>query len=78
MTIQDRLQTNASSAESRGYDLDLLPIARKPSLMERVRLFVLRRRINAMLRRTVGPVHYEEAGKLPAYLLRDIGITPPM
>lgn len=78
MTIQDRLQTNASSAESRGYDLDLLPIAHKPSLMERVRLLLLRRRINAMLRRTVGPVHYEEAGKLPAYLLRDIGITPPM
>ncbi len=40
--------------------------------MERVRLLLLRRRINAMLRRTVGPVHYEEAGKLPAYLLRDI------
>lgn len=77
MTIQDRLQTNASSTESRGY-LDLLPIERKPTLMERVRLLVLRRRINAMLRRTVGPVHYEEAGKLPAYLLRDIGITPPM
>ena len=78
MTTQDRLQASASTAESRGYDLDLLPIARKPSLMERVRLFVLRRRIDAMLRRTVGPVHYEEAGKLPAYLLRDIGITPPM
>lgn len=78
MTTQDRLQTNASSAESRGYDLDLHPIEHKPRLMERVRLLLLRRRINAMLRRTVGPVHYEEAGKLPAYLLRDIGITPPM
>jgi hypothetical protein len=49
-----------------------------PSLMERVRLFLLRRRINAMLRRAVAPVRYENAGALPPHLMRDIGLPPPM
>lgn len=42
------------------------------------RLFLLRRRINALLRRTVGPLRHEDASRLSPHILRDIGLQPPM
>lgn len=44
------------------------------SLVDWLRLFVLRRRVNAMLRRTVPPIRYEDARSLPPHILKDIGL----
>jgi hypothetical protein len=77
---QQRLKTEA------GVELEASPPAStvgQPGkrgglqIMDRVRLFLLRRRIDAMLRDTVGPVRHADARNLPSYLLRDIGLQPP-
>jgi hypothetical protein len=47
---------------------------RRFGLFERLRLFVLRRQANAMLRRTLRPVPIGRASDLPPYLRRDIGL----
>lgn len=74
MTITDWLN------DSTGVDerLDDHREPTKSSLLEKVRLFLLRRRINAMLRRTVAPTGYDDVGTLPPRLMRDIGFTPPV
>lgn len=78
MTTEEWLRTNEAAAES-GEHLDLR--AGKPGtsrLMDWIRLFLLRRRINAMLRRSVGPHRYEDPRTLPSHILKDIGLQPPM
>lgn len=47
---------------------------RRRGLFERFRLFVLKRRANAMLKRTLRPPHVGRAADLPAWLRRDIGL----
>ena len=78
MTTEEWLKSTGTTAESR--DRFDTPAAREQisGPIDWLRLFLLRRRINAMLRSTVGPVRHEDAGKLPPHLMRDIGITPPM
>jgi hypothetical protein len=78
MTIEERLLNNEAAAES-GEHLDLRAgRGRTSGLVDWLRLFLLRRRINAMLRRTVGPVRYEDPRTLPPHILKDIGLQPPM
>lgn len=78
MTTQEWLINDEAAAES-GERLDLRAgRAHGSSLVDWVRLFLLRRRINAMLRRTIGPVRYEDPRSLPPHILKDIGLQPPM
>lgn len=42
--------------------------------LDRLRLFVLRRQANAMLKRTLRPVPVGRVADLPAWLRRDIGL----
>jgi hypothetical protein len=47
---------------------------RRRSLFDWLRLFILKRQANAMLRRALRPVPLGRAADLPAYLRRDIGL----
>ncbi|MDB5538849.1 MAG: hypothetical protein JWQ89_576 [Devosia sp.] len=78
MTTQEWLLSHEAAAES-GEHVDLRA-SRGPSsgLVDWVRLFLLRRRIDAMLRDTVGPIRYEDPRSLPPHILKDIGLQPPM
>lgn len=51
-------------------------VERKLGLVERLRLFMLKRRANAMLKRTVGPHPIGRAANLSPHLLKDIGLPP--
>jgi hypothetical protein len=77
MTTEDRLLGSPITSDQRER-LELLPREQPSGFIDWLRLFLLRRRINAMLKRTVGPVRYEPAARLPPHLLRDIGLNPPM
>jgi hypothetical protein len=77
MTVHDWQHHDKAVADRRE------PLARRSAslrsrLVNWLRLFVLRRRINAMLRQSVGPVRREDVATLPPHLLRDIGLQPPM
>lgn len=45
-------------------------------LLALVRLYLLRRRANALLRRTLRPYRAGSAAQLSPHLLRDIGLPP--
>ena len=77
MTTEEWLQSRQAAGDS-FERIELFPTRERFSLVDRFRLFLLRRRINAMLRRAVPPIRYEDAGKLPPHILRDIGLQPPM
>lgn len=51
-------------------------VERKLGLFEQVRLFMLKRRANAMLKRIVGPHSIGRAANLSPHLLKDIGLPP--
>ena len=51
-------------------------VERKLGVFERFRLFLLKRRINAMLKRTVGPHPIGRVTHLSPHLLKDIGLPP--
>jgi len=53
-------------------------ITRRATFMEWLRLMLLRRRIDAMLRKATGPAKYQSAATLPEHLRRDIGLMPPL
>lgn len=77
MTIQDWQRHDETVANSREH-LELRPAPRSSVLVDWLRLFMLRRRIRAMLRQSVGPVRHEDVATLPPHILRDIGMQPPM
>lgn len=47
---------------------------RRRGLIERLRLFILRRQADALLKRTLRPVPIGRASDLPPWLRRDIGL----
>jgi len=49
---------------------------RRLGLLDRLRLFILRRRADAMLRRTLRPFRTGSAAQLTPHLLKDIGLPP--
>ncbi len=51
-------------------------VERKLGFVERFRLFMLKRRANAMLKRIVAPVPIGRVANLSPHLLRDIGLPP--
>jgi hypothetical protein len=51
-------------------------VERKLGLIGRFRLFMLKRRINAMLKRTAGPHPIGRVAHLSPHLLKDIGLPP--
>lgn len=77
MTTEEWLQSREPAADSLER-IEPYPVRERFNLVDWFRLFLLRRRINAMLRRAVPPIRYEDAGKLPSHILRDIGLQPPM
>ena len=77
MTTEEWLQSREPAADSLKR-IELYPVRERFSLVDWFRLFLLRRRINAMLRRAVPPIRYEAAETLPPHILRDIGMQPPM
>jgi hypothetical protein len=77
MTTQEWLRRHEAAADS-FERIELYPARERFNLVDWFRLFLLRRRINAMLRRAVPPIRYENASKLSPHLLRDIGMQPPM
>lgn len=77
-STDDSARTSAK-ASNKTSAAELHPAATPGTgLMTWLRLFLLRRRINAMLRRNFGPHRSEDARTLPPHLLRDIGLQPPM
>ena len=76
-TTEERLQIPQPAADSL-QRIEIYPTRERFNLVDWFRLFLLRRRINAMLRRAVPPIRYEDAATLPPHLLRDIGMQPPM
>ncbi len=57
-----------------------VPVAapRRLPIVEMLRLYLQHRRARAMLRSAVGPARHEDGSNLPSYLLRDIGLQPPL
>ena len=47
---------------------------RRRGLIERLRLFILRRQADALLKRTLRPMPIGRAADLPPWLRRDIGL----
>ncbi|MGV3491826.1 MAG: hypothetical protein ACO1OG_10935 [Devosia sp.] len=78
MTIEDRLLGIDISTTAIDHSAAEEARAPRSSIVEWVRLFLLRRRINAMLKRTVALPHYEDAARLPDHLRRDIGLMGPL
>lgn len=77
MTTEEWLQSREAALDS-FERLELYPARERFNLVDWFRLFVLRRRINGMLRRTVRQARYDNAATLPPHILRDIGMQPPM
>ena len=77
MTAEEWLESREAAADS-PQPHEIYPTRERFNLVDWFRLFMLRRRINAMLRRAVPPIRYEDARKLPPHLLKDIGMQPPM
>ena len=77
MTTEEWLQSQEAAADS-FERIELYPTRERFNLVDWFRLFLLRRRINAMLRRAIPPIRYEAAETLPPHILRDIGMQPPM
>ncbi len=69
ITIRDRLD----SARVRQLAFNFEP---RVSLLERLRLFILRRRADAMLRDALRPYRAGNAAQLTPHLLKDIGLPP--
>lgn len=75
MTTREWQRSNkAAERGTRHLDRRPAPGQRNSALLDWFRLFLLRRRIRAMLRRSVGPVRHEDAATLPPRILRDIGL----
>lgn len=53
-----------------------MEVERKFDLIERFRLFMLKRRVNAMLKRTLKPAPIGRVSSLSPHLLKDIGLPP--
>jgi hypothetical protein len=51
-------------------------VERGLNLFDRVRLFMLKRKANAMLKRTIGPHPIGRPANLSPHLLKDIGLPP--
>lgn len=77
MTVHD-WQRHGKAVADRREQLAPRSASLGSTLVDRFRLFVLRRRINRMLRRSVAPVRSEDVATLPPHILRDIGMQPPM
>lgn len=77
MTVHDWQHHDKAVADRREH-LAPRSASLRSTLVDWFRLFVLRRRINTMLRQGVGPVRCEDVATLPPHILRDIGLQPPM
>lgn len=77
MTVHDWQHHDKAVADRRGQ-LAPRSASLRSRLVDWLRLFVLRRRINTMLRQSVGPARCEDVATLPPHILRDIGLQPPM
>lgn len=66
------LRDRADPHDADAVDLDF----RHRGLIGRVRLFFIRRRANALLRRALQPHRIGSARELSPHLLKDIGLPP--
>lgn len=69
-----------ADAETGALDAAGVPVAARRGLriIEMLRLYLQRRRAKAMLRSALGAARHEDSRNLPSYLLRDIGLQPPL